>query len=490
MAKITIPLIGSMIEADVTHSYSSKASMRGQNFRNCIFRYSQNAISGGSKIEVRPLTAFGQYWRTGPSPAALGSALMQWTGKGDGDNVVSAFGATNSTIYEDGTSRGSITGKVIWFSETMVTTTATFLALADNGRAWYYPDGGALTEITDTDFPTKQTPALTPTGNFVHMDGYAFIACTNGQIWNSDLNSVSGWTANNYVSAAGKPDGLIGLAKKGDYIYAFGTLSCDVYYNAGNATGSPLSPVKGASFSIGALNQYCILPFRDSVVWVGVSAEGGIGVYILVGESPKKISTGLVDNFISASLELKLHTIIDQGKQIIFLGYHGAGESSGYGYIYDPELNIWSSALFSNNFEINQTIILRTSNGAMYTVAVNDDYGALQSNLLVTYQTAIALIGPIGEGEAHTIKSIQVLGDGFGTTTGLTVSIAVNHSDDIASWTSERDVTTKTGIAHRFGYAKSGRTRIRLSWTGDSNTVNDAWLNAVRVDIEQARAFA
>jgi len=45
----------------------------------------------------------------------------------------------------------------------------TLVIPCENGNAYYYPDGGALTQITDVDFPS------TNIGTFVHMDGYAFI---------------------------------------------------------------------------------------------------------------------------------------------------------------------------------------------------------------------------------------------------------------------------------------------------------------------------
>ena len=46
-----------------------------------------------------------------PASGNIGSAILVWTGSASGTAVISAFGATNSTIYNGTTSLGAVTGK-------------------------------------------------------------------------------------------------------------------------------------------------------------------------------------------------------------------------------------------------------------------------------------------------------------------------------------------------------------------------------------------
>lgn len=480
MPTLTIPLIGSVIEPDVSIALGS--TYRGQQFRNVVFRHSKNTVSGGSKIEVRPIRLFTQ--PDAPFGTGRGTAVMIWTGKGTGDGIITAFGSTNSTIYEGSTSRGSITGRVTFLSETTVSATPNIVALANNGRAWFYPDAGALTEITDAQYPGQA--GLTPTGNFVHMDGYAFIACTNGQVWNSDLNSIANWTAGNFVTASDKPDGLLGLARMGDFIYAFGPLSAQAYYNAGNAAGSPLSPVDGTSFAIGAINQYSILQFRDTIAFVGASTENSTGVYIIDGRAPRKISTTSIDEVLSTDVYPKLHQFIDGGKQMLFLGIHASvDEDTDEGYLYDPEIDAWS-VVRSAFFVANQTAIRREATGNSYLVAVNDAAAATLSNDTTSYDTAEVIIGPIGNGTAHCINRLQLIGDGYGAASTITATIFVNHTDRAQTgWSSPRTVSMSRPVLHRLGYSRHGQSRLQIAWQGGTNGgATDSWMSAVKVDLD------
>ena len=83
------------------------------------------------------------------------------------------------------------------------------------------------------------------------MDGYAFILGADEYIYNSDLNSLSSWTAGNRIRKQIRSDVPVGLMKFKNQILACGQDSGEVFVNQGNPSGSPLSVVKGAAFSIG-----------------------------------------------------------------------------------------------------------------------------------------------------------------------------------------------------------------------------------------------
>lgn len=235
---------------------------------------------------------------TTPASGSKATALRVWTGQGSGDKVMSAFGDTNSTIYDGTTSKGTITGIARDITETTVGSTATIVIPVSNSKAYYYQDGGAITEITDTDYPGNAGKSTT--GTFVHLDGYSFILTTDGLIYNSDLNSITAWSATSYISAGMYPDLGVGLARYKNSIVAFGKETIEFFENVGNATGSPLRRMNDKFIRLGCIGQESICQFEDNVAFVASSDIGNASVYIIDDYRPKRISTNTIDTQILA----------------------------------------------------------------------------------------------------------------------------------------------------------------------------------------------
>lgn len=160
-------------------------------------------------------------------------------------------------------------------------------------KVLFFPSGGALTDITDGDFPTNTI------GNPVHMDGYMFIMDRNGNIWNSDLNSLANWTSTSFIAASATPGTGIGLSRIGNLIVAFKVDGIEFFENVGNASGSPLQRVAQYAKEIGALHCGDIMKAGETVLFVASSTKSGVGVYQLSGSTPKKISTPWIDRYLA-----------------------------------------------------------------------------------------------------------------------------------------------------------------------------------------------
>lgn len=259
---------------------SNTAAGKDERYVNCMM------ITQGDKNYVVKRPGFAT--NNTPASGNVGSAILVWTGQGNGTKVISAFGATNSTIYDGTTSLGAITGKAFAITETFVGTTATLLVSSSDNTAWYYDVAtGSMTKISDVDFPGNAGKTLA--GTFANLDGYAFIMDSTGALWNSDLNSVTAWTATSFVSANAYPDKGIGCIRYKNQIAAFGSESIQFFYNAGNAVGSPLLRVDNATIKVGAINASSLAQIADVLFWVGGSPQGGCTVYMFDG-SVQRIS--------------------------------------------------------------------------------------------------------------------------------------------------------------------------------------------------------
>jgi hypothetical protein len=150
----------------------------------------------------------------------------------------------------------------------------------------------SLTVIADVDFPGNIAGVHTR-GNFVQMDGYAFIMSKEGGVYNSDLNSITSWNALGVVQANSSPDQGVGLVKYKSYIMAFGEDSIQFFTDVANsAPKSPLGRTDQAFFNWGCPFAKSILQMDDTVYWWSKSSGGRWGLWKLDGGfSPVKMSS-------------------------------------------------------------------------------------------------------------------------------------------------------------------------------------------------------
>lgn len=327
MPSLRIPLVGSYTNRNPNASDGDTAD---QKFTNCFPEVIKNAITGKTDIWLNKRQ--GYVAGSDVQASATGEqGAMAWT-TATTEKMAFAFKKSTlaSIMFFDQNAQqigGDIVGtrSCIWVAETSIsgtgnlTTTLQDSALG-NYELWYYPDGGAWTQVTSGNFPSNFCSPHT------HKDGYCFALTFDGKLFNSDLNSMANWSANNYITVTGGGQG-IGVAKYRDYIVAFTDYTLEFFYNAGNAGGSVLSRVNGGIHRIGCLRNAATLPYfrlvGDSLYWVGQNQDSGKrGVYRLNGAAPEKISTPEIDKLVeNATMQYILGSFDLLGMtHIVFLG--------------------------------------------------------------------------------------------------------------------------------------------------------------------------
>lgn len=128
---------------------TAAASQKDRRFQNCF----SHVIDGIPYLMKMP----GFAALNTPSAGNIGSSILVWTGQGTGQKVITAFGATNSTIYDGTTSLGAITGMVTGITDTFVGTEPTLVISSNDNTAWTtsstsvtYGIGTGLTFVGDT----------------------------------------------------------------------------------------------------------------------------------------------------------------------------------------------------------------------------------------------------------------------------------------------------------------------------------------------------
>lgn len=145
------------------------------------------------------------------------------------------------------------------------------------------------------------TNNFVPVVGTVYLDGFYYIMDTNSRIWGSNLDDLVNWASTNLVTANQAGGSAVALARSQNYIVAFKDLTSEFFYNAGNASGSPLSPVPNAFTQIGCAQGFSIQDIEGAVFWISRSEAAGRGVHMMRGMDQQKVSTPDVDRVLNAS---------------------------------------------------------------------------------------------------------------------------------------------------------------------------------------------
>ena len=193
---------------------------------------------------------------------------------------------TTVTVQALNSFRKPTTSNGYYYKATVAGTTAA------GEPVWPTPSGATVVDGTvtwtaqDGDFPTPHIP------HPIFMDGYLFVGKASSQdIYNSNLNDPTLWTAGDYASAEMYPDTLRALSKNNNYLYAIGANTIEYLYDAANPTGSPLGRHESAVQQFGTPAPATVVQTDNEVILVGQTANGGYTVWSISGFKEKEIGT-------------------------------------------------------------------------------------------------------------------------------------------------------------------------------------------------------
>lgn len=327
MTKKLLPLAGSLINR--TNAPFSSSYNKDQYFENCFIEINPDRITSENHVFcVKRSGGSTTSSLTGVSRGSRGSCAV--TGISVPKVYFSFVTATGCMVWNNsGTKIGGDIANTLdcaSLSETRISGTSNvvgvFTDLSTGAlEGWYYPDGGAWTQISDGDFPSF-------CGEPAHLGGYTFWMTPDGTIVNSDLNSISAYSPASVIPCNAFPDGGVTLNLYKNMIFALGTGGAEFYKNTATiGIGSPLQRIDGAEISIGAdqtnpsiLRQS--IQVGDTVYWIGhIKASGAKGIYRLNGMAPEKVSNSAIDKLIhEGSITNFIGTFEDAGMTHIMCG--------------------------------------------------------------------------------------------------------------------------------------------------------------------------
>lgn len=217
----------------------------------------------------------------------------------------------------------------------------TFVAVKSASQLWYIAVPDFLpTQVTDADYPAQTVRGL------VYLNGVFYVMDPDGTIYGSDNEDITSWSALNFVNAEFEADGGVCLAKYGFYVVAFGEYSTEYFFDAGNATGSPLSPVQNGVLNVGCADADTVITVDDTILFVGrakgpsQSTTGSRFVAQLEGTNYKRISSPDIDRILLADdfadVEAVAFSVAGHSYYAINLG------TSALTLVYDLSQQVWT----------------------------------------------------------------------------------------------------------------------------------------------------
>lgn len=223
-----------------------------------------------------------------PAANATGRGIYNWRG-----NIYSIF---DDKLYKDGVAiAGTVNttnGSYAW-AQCLGATPR--LQLGNGVKGYNYDSGAGLVVIGDVDFPAAFVKG------WAYLDGTTYVMTGSAHILGDDINDTTSWDPLNDILAQIEPDQGMGLAKQLVYVIGFKEWSTEVFYDAANATGSPLGQVQGAKVDFGLAHADSIQDVSGTLCWLTKSREAGFQVAAMVKVKADIISTPAVERLLRGS---------------------------------------------------------------------------------------------------------------------------------------------------------------------------------------------
>ncbi len=221
-------------------------------------------------------------------------------------------------------------------------------------------DNGYIVTITADGTPTAfaqiSDEHFEGASNVTYLDGYFIYSKPNTQFMStSQLQDGTSWDALDVASAEMRPDNLVGLGVTKGELWAFGEETIEVWYDAANNVGFPLSVRVGSEMDIGCSAVGSIVTVDNVLMWLdsrGFIVQSDVSAFTRdnnTGYALKVVSTEALNS------EIASYTQVDDA---IALAYNDRGHityqitfpNANKTWAYDHSTSMWHEKTFYNSF--------------------------------------------------------------------------------------------------------------------------------------------
>ena len=391
----------------------------------------------------------------------VGRGIYYWVYNGTGY----AMSVVGNKVYSNGTAVLTLTTSTgeCGFTEFISSTGVVSLVLLDGTKGYVFSNPSTSVQITDPDFPTPHIPMP------IFLDAYLLVAkAGTTDVYNSDLDDPTKWTAGSYISAEMYPDTLVGLSKNNNYVYAIGSGSVEYLYDAANATGTPLARHESAVQQFGCAAVGSIVQTEKEVIFLGETNNGGHTVWTIDGFKEKEIGIPAIKSALLAEgsnlPNIKAHCIRVSGQKLYIMCL------TSRTLVYSFTTEMWSEWATGTGAFIG-THATDGPNGAAYILGATDGNIYLMSEDYFTDNgTAIQCSVTSSKLDFDTINRkfmhrLALIGD-VPDDTLVDSAVSIQWSDDdYKTWSAARTLTFNADLPAIFQGGMFRRRAFKITYS-------------------------
>ena len=389
--------------------------------------YMEKEMQGDVWLYKRP----GLAQSTQPSGGSgLGQGAYNWLG-----DVYSIF---NGHLYKGLVDKGgtiNTTNGVYRFSSVMGATPK--LVFGNGVKAFCYDDVGGLQDFTGNMQPT----AVPFFKGWAYLDATLYVLAPFANVWGSDQNDVLTWDAANVLIAQIEPRKGIAMAKQLVYVVVFKEDSTEIFYDAGNAAGSPLARVSGAKVNWGCANADSIREVDGALFWLSTNRSAAIQVMRMDNLKIEIISSPAIERLLGEADVSSVYswTLKYEGHR----WYAFTLRNDNLTLVFDLTTGMWAQWTDTNGNYLPivdstyktstaQTILQHESNGYLYTV---DSANTTDAGSVIT----VDIYTPNYDAGTSRDKTLPMMFFDASQVTGSTLQVRYSD-DDYQTWSEFRNV--------------------------------------------------
>lgn len=364
-----------------------------------------------------------QLYATVGAPGDVGQGVFNWLG-----DVYSIFA---DKLYKNGVLLGSVTGSGLFsFSSTRGGTPR--LTMKTTTTLWSYDSSNGLVDLSaSTNYPNPTVPGI------AYIDGYTTVFDTKDNIWTSNTNDPSTWGGADFLVAQIEPDGAVAIAKQLVYIIALKGISTEVFWDAGNASGSPLAPILGSKVNVGCRNASTVRDLGGDLYWIGSTRAGHTQAMEMTAARGVRVSTPPVDRLLDKLDFSSGSSVFSWSVAVCGHSFYGVtSKNSNMTLVYDATTKSWFPwtdphgnyiPIVDSTYDSSANPVFQhESNGKLYRMNIDTDAGTgIYADDSVAYPFDIYTGNYSGGLRVNkTVGNIEVIGDEVDS------DISISWSDD------------------------------------------------------------
>ena len=411
--------------------------------------------------------------------------------------VYGVYGDDVVQFDEDDAGNRAVTGgtfatttRQVYFNEELANGRLFFRVFTSSGtltELWYIDNSATTTKVEVVDADYTAAEAVGGCFGLCSLDGYLFIGTFAGaQIYNSNLEDGTNWTAGGLLTANTLPEIQHALVNYKNYIVSLKSKTINFFYDAANAAGSPLAIVEGSVQNIGCKAGASVQADQNIVLFLGSGASGNLQIFALDGVNVAAVSSPAIERIITTSpfvqgsgsgdnRQYRAELFRVNGKFFYLLNISNVSGASTL--VFDIGLKKWSEwqsnlVAETNNWQLGLKDIISTYydstvlGNATFTGHTGKVYELTSAVYRdITTNIAFEVVTPIfdfGSNKQKFMHRLTLLCDEQTSTSNITVEYS---DDDYITWSTARtlDMSKSNPTLYSLGSFKRRAFRLKSS---------------------------